>query len=260
VLTSTKNPQVVAAAALASSRERRERGEHLAEGPKIVLEALAHARVVEVFATAAHQGVLGAAEAAGARAHLVDERVLARIATTSTPQGVIAVVRTPDTNAPVPDGGLLLVLDGLADPGNVGTLVRTAAAFGVPVVVTGEAADPFGPKAVRASAGTCYVTEVRRRGDLADHVDELRGRGRRLVGLDAGAATELGTLAGAEDVVLVLGGEPRGLGSATRVRLDLTVAIPIAPDVESLNVAAAGAIALHAVVGGAAARRPRSLG
>jgi TrmH family RNA methyltransferase len=257
VLTSTKNPQVVAAAELSSARVRKERGQHLAEGRKIVLEALEHADVVEVFATGQHQDLLeraGRTSRHPVRTHLVDERVLARLADASTPQGVIAVVRTPDTTAPIPSRGAVLVLDGVSDPGNVGTLIRTAAAFGVPVVVTGHgAADPFGPKAVRASAGACYLTPVLRREELATDIDELRGQGRRLLGLDAKGTVPLPDLVGDRELVLVLGGEPRGLETSTRSVLDLTVAIPIVAAVESLNVAAAGAIALHVIAGGALA-------
>jgi len=253
VLTSTKNPQVVAASELSSSRARRERGEHLAEGRKVVLEALEHAEILEVFATGEHEDLLTRAGRLGrqVRTHLVDERVLARLADAATPQGVVAVVRTPDASAPIPARGPLLVLDGVSDPGNVGTLVRTAAAFGVPVVVTGSgSADPFGPKAVRASAGACYLTPIFRRDELAAHVTELRGKSRRLLGLDAKGTVSLPTLAGDREVILVLGGEPRGLQTSTRDVLDLTVAIPIVTGVESLNVAAAGAIALHVIAGG----------
>jgi TrmH family RNA methyltransferase len=254
LLTSTKNPQVVSASELSSARARKERGLHLAEGRKIVLEALEHADVVEVFATVQHQDVLeraGRTSGHPVRTHLVDERVLARLADASTPQGVVAVVRTPAPDARIPSTGPVLVLDGVSDPGNVGTLVRTAAAFGVPVVVTGQgAADPFGPKAVRASAGACYLTPILRREQLATAVEELRGEGRRLLGLDAKGKVPLPELVGDREFALVLGGEPRGLGTSTRDVLDLTVAIPIVAAVESLNVAAAGAIALHAIAGG----------
>lgn len=220
-----------------------------------MLEALEHADVVEVFATREHEDLLeraGRTSGHPIRTHLVDERVLARLADASTPQGVIAVVGTPDTSAPIPSTGPVLVLDGVADPGNVGTLIRTAAAFAVPVVVTGQgAADPFGPKAVRASAGACYLTPVLRREQLAADIEELRGHGRRLLGLDAKGTVALPDLVGDRELVLVLGGEPRGLEVATRGVLDLTVAIPIVAAVESLNVAAAGAIALHVIAGGA---------
>lgn len=243
-VTSARNPRLRAAAGLLRARDRRERGLHLAEGPTVVAEALARGEVVEVLATPEHDGLdTGAVPRLRAPA-----TVLARLSDAVTPPGVVAVVRTPDTAAPVPTGGNVVVLDGVADPGNVGTLVRSAAALGATAVVTvGASADPFGPKAVRASAGTCYRLPVLRRPDLATAADELRATGRRVVGLAAGAGDPVTALAGRRDVALVLGSEAHGV--TDRGVPDAWVHVPMPGAVESLNVAAAGAIALHALLG-----------
>jgi RNA methyltransferase, TrmH family len=249
-ITSTRNPRVLAVAALQRPAQRRAEGVHVAEGAKVVAEALLAAEVIELFHLPGFD-LDELPQAARVRATPVDQRVMDRMADAVTPQGVLAVVRTPQLDAPISPEADVLVLDGLGDPGNVGTLVRTAAAFGVTVVVTDGSADPFGPKAVRASAGACYRTPVLRRSSTGEHLEELRGSGRRLLGLSA--AAELTLTAAATDggpSVLVLGGEPRGLGHATRDVLDATVRIPMVAGVESLNVAAAGAIALHAFAGG----------
>jgi len=170
--------------------------------------------------------------------------VMRRISEAVTPPGLVAVVETPPTDAPMPAEGPVLVLDRLNDPGNVGTLIRSAAALGATaVVITGEAADPFGPKAVRASAGSCYHIPVLRRPQIVDALAELRSAGLQPFGLAASAAEEVTTLTGRADVALVLGSESHGLGTGPA---DLArVRIAMAPEVESLNVAAAGAIALH---------------
>jgi len=249
-ITSTRNPRVLAVAALQRAAQRRAEGVHVAEGAKVVAEALAAAEVVELFHLPTFD-LDDLPQVARVRATSVDERVMARMADAATPQGVLAVVRTPDLSRPVAPDGPVLVLDGLGDPGNVGTLIRTAAAFGVAVVVTEGSADPFGPKAVRASAGACYRTPVLRRSSVTAHRDELRGSGRRLLGLSAEAELTLSqAAAGGGASVLVLGGEPRGLAPATRDVLDAAVRIPMVVGVESLNVAAAGAIALHAFADG----------
>jgi RNA methyltransferase, TrmH family len=176
---------------------------------------------------------------------------MARLSDTSTPPGVLAVVRTPDTSSPPAPTGSLLVLDGVSDPGNVGTLIRSAAAFGAAVVSVGGA-DPFGPKVVRASAGTCYRTPIHRIDDATDLADGLRGAGRPVLGLAADGPRTLEEAA--RDVmthgaVLVVGSEPHGLGAAVRDTVDTLVRIPMREGVESLNVAAAGAIAMHALMG-----------
>jgi RNA methyltransferase, TrmH family len=244
-LTSPRNPRVVAAAALREARERRLRGEHLAEGRRVVGEALCAASVAEVLATIEHQDLLARAERLGVRTAVVDERVMRRISDATTPPGVVAVVRTPDLAAPIPTAGSLVLLDGLGDPGNVGTLIRSAAAFGLPVVVTGDGADPFGPKAVRAAAGACYRTVVLRRVDLAAAETELRSGGRSLLALAADGTLDVATLRPEDPRVLVLGSEPSGLAMSVRARCDDAVRIPMRPGVESLNVAVAGAIAMQ---------------
>jgi TrmH family RNA methyltransferase len=177
----------------------------------------------------------------------VDERVMARLSDAATPPGILAVVRTPDTaQTPSPEGALL-VLDGVSDPGNVGTLIRTAAAFGFAIVSVGGA-DPFGPKAVRASAGTCYRVRIHRSEGVEALGPTLRGSGRTVLGLAAdGPLTLEGAVAAmpASGIALVVGSEPHGLGAAARAEIDGLVRIPMAAGIESLNVAAAGAIAMH---------------
>jgi RNA methyltransferase, TrmH family len=246
VLTSTRNPRVRAAASLARRRERRDRGLHLVEGPRAVGEALAAAAVVEVFVTPEREGDLPVAP--GTRVTRVADHVLAAIADTSSPQGVVAVVTTPVASlADVLVGDLVVVLDRVADPGNVGTIVRTADAAGASgVVVTRGSADPFGPKATRAAVGSCYHLPIATDVEVAEVAAACRAQGRRLFGLDAGAARSVHDL-GADErpLALVLGSEAHGLPAGEV--LDGELAIPMAGRAESLNVAAAAAVATFAV-------------
>lgn len=231
--------------ALHGAAERRRTGLHLAEGLRVCREALALADVRTLHHVGPLPEELGPVPD-GVALVAVDERVMARMSDAATPPGVLAVVGTPMTDRP-PSAGPLLVLDGVADPGNVGTLVRSAAAFGLAVASLGGA-DPFGPKAVRASAGACYRTPVVRLAE-PDGAD-LRGDGRMVIGLDASAPERLDTVAAAlppAGFALVVGSEPHGLGAPVREAIDRFVAIPMRGDVESLNVAAAAAIAMHAL-------------
>ncbi len=250
VVRSPQNPRIQAVIALHEARTRRREGLHLAEGRRVCEEAIAAADVVELFFTEEHAD-LAATLPSNVRRTCVDDRVMGRISDAVTPQGVVAVVRTPDLEQSVPSIGSLLILDQVSDPGNVGTLVRTAAALGVGVLSAGGA-DPFGPKAVRAAAGTCYRTTIHRRVDLATITHELRGSGRTLIGLAADGPRTIGEmsreLSGA-DFCLVVGSEPAGIAAAGQAELDVMVRIPMRGGVESLNVAAAGAIALYALLG-----------
>jgi RNA methyltransferase, TrmH family len=171
------------------------------------------------------------------------ERAFASLGQTVTPQGVLAIARRHEVPADAAlaaaraAGWPLVVLDGVQDPGNVGTLCRTAAAAGAPAVaVLHGCADPYGPKAVRASAGTVLRLAIARCGwpDLAG----LRGCGAAATG---GEPYDRAALAGAD--LVAFGSESHGLG---RDDLEL-VTIPMAPGVDSLNVAAAAAVLLFEI-------------
>lgn len=246
VLTSTRNPRVRAAAALGRRRERVARGQHLAEGPRAVGEALAAGLVVEVLATPERADRM--AVPPGILITRVAEHVLATIADATTPQGVVAVVTTPRASlSDALTGDLVIVLDRVADPGNVGTIVRTADAAGASgVVVTAGSADPFGPKAARAAVGSSYHLPIATDVDLAAVRGHCASEGRRLLGLDAAAPRSVFDLEPGEGpVALVLGSEAHGL--LDPLALDGTLSIPIAERAESLNVAAAAAVAAFAV-------------
>ena len=261
-ITSVANRLVRDAAALAEAGVRRATGHHLAEGPRVVAEALSDAEVVHVFvrddptapdlpaargAGGASSGTVTTRPGRRVRRVPVSARVLERIATTVHPTGPVAVVVTPDVSAALPAAGPIVVLDGVSDPGNVGTLVRAADAFGAAAVVVVEGADPFAPKAVRASAGSCYHLPVLVRRDRTSALAELTAT-RALHGLSASGATSVLDVRLPHDVALVIGNEAHGLAADTRDALAGTLTIPMPGRAESLNAATAGAVALFAVL------------
>jgi TrmH family RNA methyltransferase len=249
-ITSLHNARVRDAAKLARTRTRRERGRHLVEGPNAVGEAARAGHLEELFAA------VGTTLPAGAEDHevtWVTAEVLARLADAVSPQGVVGVARTPvHAVDEVVGHGLLVVLHEVADPGNAGTILRTADAAGASgVVLTSGSVDPFGPKAVRAAAGSTYHLPVVTDVSLPSLADACREVGQRVVGLDGGATASVRDLEQpAGPIALVLGNEAHGLGAQVRARLDGLVAVPIHGRAESLNVAAAAAVALYAAARG----------
>ena len=218
---------------------RRPPGEVLLEGPRVVGEAVACG--IELAVLALREGI--SFDAPAARVVTLGERAFKSLSQTVTPQGVMAIARCDEVPiatalAAVRNAGWpLVVLDGLQDPGNVGTICRTAAAAGAPAVaVLDGSADPYGPKAVRASAGTVLRLAVARGG--WDELAGLRGYGAAATGGVSYDRVELTTAA-----LLAFGSEARGL---RRNDLEL-VTIPMAPGVDSLNVAAAAAVLLYEV-------------
>ena len=211
----------------------------LLEGPRVVEEAVACG--VELDVLVLREGERFSAPAQ--RTLVVSEQVFKSISQTVTPQGVLAGARRPETGLERARelaraaGWPLLVLDRVQDPGNVGAIARTAAAAGAPALVTlPGSADPFGPKALRASAGNVFRLAIAAAEwpDLGD-LD--------CWGAAAGGGTPLPDAPLETAGALVLGSEAHGL-SGERLRL---VTIPIAPAVESLNVAAAAAVLLFEI-------------
>lgn len=215
------------------------------EGPRAVAEALAAGVVEELYLDEDT-----AAPTTAVPVQRVTAGVLAHLADATTPQGIVAVARTPATTLAEIGAGVVVVLDQVADPGNAGTILRTADALGAAgVVLTRGSVDVYAPKTVRAAVGSTYHLPVVTGVNPAEVADLARTTGRRLVGLDAHAAQGLSALGSAGGaVVLVLGNEAHGLDPATSALLDAHVAIPLHPRAESLNVAAAAAIAIHAAV------------
>jgi TrmH family RNA methyltransferase len=171
-----------------------------------------------------------------------------------TPQGIVAVCGYLDVPAPAaldPAPRLSAVLYEINDPGNAGTVLRTADAAGAAAVVFGDGSvDPYNGKCVRASAGSLFHPAVVRGADLAEVLPALRDRGVRVLAADGGGETDLdgeldsGRLA--EPTAWLFGNEARGLPPDVAVLADARVRIPIHGGAESLNLAAAAAVCLYA--------------
>lgn len=245
-VTSLRNPSVKAARGLARQPSRH--GDSLlVEGPHAVAEAAGKLR--QVFLTEAalreHPRLVAAARRDGAEVVTVSEDVCAAIATTRTCQGVVAVAALPP--APLADAlaaaRLVLVCCEVGDPGNAGTIVRTADAAGADAVVfAGASVDPRNPKVVRASAGSLFHLPVVHGVGWAEVERACRRAGLRLVAADAAAPARYTDVDLAGPTALVVGNEAHGLDPRVRAGCDLAVSVPIHGRAESLNVAAAVAV------------------
>lgn len=253
---SPKNPLVVEALRLKDRRQRVKSGLFLVEGareaeralasgvsPRTLLLApdLAPRRVAEPLAAAA--------AAAGAEVVELSEAAFARLSVRQNPDGVALVAAAPDRSlgdAAGLDGGLVLLLDGLEKPGNVGALLRTADAAGVAaVVVTGVGIDLENPNVVRASQGSVFAVPAFV-APREEAIAALKARGYRVVAASPRAemAHWEADLTGA--VAVALGTEDRGLDPATEAAADVLVKVPMrSRAADSLNVSVAGAVVLY---------------
>jgi len=231
----------------------------LAEGPQAVREALAlPGLVLEVFVTAEaanrHDDLLAAAAAAGVPAQRVSGEVMASLAQTVTPQGVVAVCRfldLPLAEVVAARPRLVAVLAHARDPGNAGTVIRAADAAGAEaVVVTAASVDVYNGKCVRASAGSLFHLPLALGAPVTDAVTALREAGLRVLAADGSGPADLDRLADSgalgRPTAWLFGNEAWGLPAETRTLADDVVRVPIHGRAESLNLATAAAVCLYA--------------
>jgi TrmH family RNA methyltransferase len=218
------------------------------EGVLAVRDALTARRVRAIFLRAGeHEAVvstLGPIDDAIAQ-HVLDAKTFDGIASTVTPQPALAIVdwRPAAIDEIAIDGGPLIVLDAVGDPGNVGTIVRVADAAGAGAVFAGpRSADVTAPKVVRAAAGSLLRVPIVTALAPDAAVDALHARSVRCVGASAQGASAYDEFDWRTPVALVLGSEAHGIDPAVRARLDDEVRIDMAPGAESLNVAIAAAV------------------
>ncbi|MEA5443534.1 RNA methyltransferase [Cyanobium gracile] len=254
---SVRNPLIQAVRRLHRSSGRLERGLLLLEGTHLLQETLGLGLRPElVLATPdwlERHGVLLERLPEPGRLRSASPEVLAAAATTRHPDGVLLTLAMAQLPAPAAGGsipGFVLALDRLQDPGNLGTLLRTALAAGVERVWLAEGADPLQPKVLRASSGAALALSIERMtsADLHTRLAEAQGDGLQLVAAMVpeivGAVRPYWELDWCRPTALLLGNEGAGLAPELSQLADQWVTIPHSPAVESLNVAAAAALLL----------------
>jgi TrmH family RNA methyltransferase len=262
-----RTPRIVAARRLQRRRDRDATRRFLAEGPQAVREALARpGAVVELFGTPGaldrYADLVAVAARGGVAVSPLTDDGLAALTETVAPQGLVAVCQhldVPLATALDRAPRLVAVLASIRDPGNAGTVLRTADAAGAEAVVfAGDAVDPYNGKCVRASAGSIFHVDLVRAGDPATVVTDLRAAGLTVLAASGYGETDLDDLADSGDLARptgwLFGSEAHGLPAALADAADARVRVPLHGRAESLNLAAAAAVCLYA---SARALRPR---
>lgn len=251
MLTSLKNPLVKEIRKLHQGKARRQQGQFLLEGTHLLQEALAVGYPLSVVChTPAWQtrypDLALALAPAAQRIEVVSEEVLQSLATTVHPDGVVAVAPQRTTaNAPALTG-VGLVLETLQDPGNLGTLIRTAvAAQADGLWLSADSVAPDHPKVLRASAGQWFRLPIRVDSQLEDTLNTWRSQGVQLVSTLPTASIDYWAVDFTRPTVILLGNEGAGLSEALQPYATVAVKIPMAPAVESLNVAISAALLLY---------------
>lgn len=253
MITSNQNTKIKLVRALQGrAKERREAGAFLAEGVRLVEDALIANwpfRFVLYGSQLSERGRDLVGKLAGLKVDVeqVDDALLASVSETETTQGILAVLELPTLSlSALSSLNFILILDQIRDPGNLGTLMRSAAAAGAEaVIIPPETADAFSPKTVRAGMGAHFRLPVYSLG-----WDEIRSRvaGCAVFMADAAGSTRYWEADLRQPLALIVGGEADGASQSARELAQALVNIPMPGKIESLNAAIAGAILMFEVV------------
>ncbi len=246
-ITSKQNASVMAAAKLSDKKYRERTGTFAFEGIKLFREAVkAGAELRSVFVTESaleryREELLCVEELL----YVVSDQVYAKLSFESAPQGVFCVCAyfAPCERE---TSGFVLFLDGVADPGNFGAVLRSADAFGVDAVYTGPGcADRYNPKTVRACMGSLFRVEIRRAESLTDEISRLRGDGFRIYATTLDARSEdIRSVDFRGKVGFVIGNEGHGVSREVSDACTGSVIIPMREGPESLNAAVASGVVM----------------
>jgi TrmH family RNA methyltransferase len=247
VISSLRNPKVAAAARLKKRALRERDRSFLVEGAQAVREALrAAGGLSTLFHTGVHPLVVRARET-GADVVEVSPELMGKLTSTVTPQGLLGVARfldvSPENLPAMP--GCVAILHAVRDPGNAGTVLRSADASGADAVVfTSTSVDVYNPKTVRATAGSLFHLPIVRGVETEAAVAQLRDRGCRVLAMDASGDDDLYEVDLSGPTAFLFGNEAWGLPAEVARLADATVRVPIAGRAESLNLAAAASVCL----------------
>ena len=248
---SVQNPVIKRLKSLKDKKEREKYGEMLVEGEKMMLEAAdaglsASEVLIDAEQTGRFSALMERMEKVGARVFAVPRRVLEAVCDTKTPQGACSAIALPPFFDAARAPGRLVVLDGVQDPGNVGTIWRTADAAGLNgLLMSDQCADPFSPKVQRAAMGSGFRVPASVTSDLPGMLAQLRSRGYAVIASSLSGADFYAGMPRCERFALVIGNEARGVSSEVMRTADVLLKLPMRGGAESLNAAVAAGIMMY---------------
>lgn len=239
---SVSNSKIKWVASLKQTSSRTESNTFVAEGVRVVLDA--PKKPLELFVTKEHEDI-GREFEKFCPVYSVSQEAFEKMSDTKSPQGVLGVFEKPDTSVKPPKCGNAIVLDGVSDPGNVGTIIRTAGATGFRDVYLINCADCFAPKVVRSSMGGVFRTNI----NVGTHEEvfkALKEKNYTIYSLDMGGKDVFSEKTNLP-CALVVGSEARGVSEFTRKNADGVLCLPMVDDTESLNAAVSACTAMYVI-------------
>ncbi len=248
-IASRQNSRVVAASKLTEKKYREKSRAFLCEGVKLTLEAAKWGSLLEVYVREStaetFREVYDTVQSAKAGFYVLSDSAFDKITTEKSPQGIIAMAACEKPFFEAKEDGVVLFLDSIRDPGNLGTIIRSACALGGVRIVLHSCADLFNPKTVRAAMGAIFKCDVATVSDGASYIRGCRLDGRRVL---AAALTQDSLKLGSYEVrgndVIVIGNEGHGISDDILAECTSSVLIPMEENTESLNASVAASVIL----------------
>jgi TrmH family RNA methyltransferase len=245
VIQSVKNPQVKQWRKLATRKERDKTGRYFIEGFHLVEEALSYKYEIEEIIMEENIVLPAKWNMDGIPITIVTSEVAKALAETETTQGIFAVCKKRDSKNSLERGRTFLLIDRVQDPGNIGTMIRTADAAGIDAVVLGKgSADPYNPKVLRAAQGSHFHVDIIQ-APLEEAIREIQKKGILVFGTALQNAENYRDIKPLKGFAVLVGNEGSGVSQELLSLTDHNVYVPIYGKSESLNVAVAAGILLY---------------
>lgn len=243
IITSKSNAAVAEAKKLKQAKYRKKEGLFLVEGEKNLCDSLKKGRIVKLFC----REDITPPKNADCPVYTVGENVMKELCDTVTPQGIIGIFEIPQFN-PKLTGNKILALNGVSDPGNVGTILRTALAMGYTTVICDEkTADVYSPKVVRSAMSAIFLLNILKTDNLSEKLAYYKSEGYSVFSGYLGDSSEsLDNIKFPEKNIIAMGNEAKGVSEEIIKISDKTYIIPMTGDIESLNVSVAAGITMYA--------------
>ncbi len=237
IYSSKQNALIKKIASLKDKKGRREHGLYIVEGVKMVTEAIKYGQDISYIVVSQKADFTFQTSA---EILTVTEQVFSYLSDETTPQGVLAVVKIPDLSLKKPSGNAI-ILDGIQDPGNMGTIIRTATACGYSDIYLLSCVDPYSPKAVRASMSGIYFVNA-----IKCEVEDIKNllSGYEIIVADFGGKN-LFDYKPSSNFAIVIGNEGNGVSQAVKSMADTVLTIPMDSKIESLNASVACALMMY---------------
>ncbi|RSL33009.1 RNA methyltransferase [Salibacterium salarium] len=243
---STKNPKVKNVKRLSKRKYREREQQFVVEGWHLLEEVLTHNVEVQELLIAENKDFPSEIDVSRLLVTVVTEQVMNEMSYTETPQGILAICRMPaQEDVKIKQRNNYLFVDGVQDPGNLGTIIRTADAAGITAVILGEGTvDPYNDKVIRATQGSLFHLSVIK-GELEEWIDACNQVKIPVFGTAAGQGTTHSAIAAQKGFALIVGNEGAGVQEKYLELADQNIYVPIYGNAESLNVSVATGILLY---------------